>query len=255
MGKTISDICVRTETCDTNENLVREFQQKALTFPFRDRNNGGQNFSMVPKSTSSKDYEWLASRTTSNSPNSYEKHSSCSFTDYRQYPSLELLLYHANIENVDGEVEKSIFQFCTKVSSQDELEKSESIGCSISQEDSELDESPVIKADVSSSNEDSLIEFPILERIRSNAIELQPVKAPGGKFLSEQQFYIQNANCEWEIVSIESWNPWNGTWQVMGEDGISFPAAPIALKTKEEYEFLSRERVFRTRSFGSLSEI
>jgi len=68
---------------------------------------------------------------------------------------------NADSNDADGEMAKTISQFCTKVSSQDELEKSESTGCSISQKDLELDESPVIEGDISSSNEDGLSEIPI----------------------------------------------------------------------------------------------
>jgi len=250
MGKTISDVCARTDICDSNENIVREFQQKALTFHSRDGNNRGQSFSMVPKITSTRDSEWLSSMSTLNSSERYEKYPSSSFIDYQQDSSSESLLYNEDSENLDGKVEKSISQLCTNFSSQDELEKGENVGCSLSEKGSKQDDCHVIEGD-GGSMRDSMGDIPTLERIRSNAMQSKLVEAPQGKFLSEHEFYIQTADCNWERVCIESWNPWNGTWQVRGEDGMSFPAAPIALKTKQEYEFLSRERVFMTRSFGS----
>jgi len=241
MGKTISDVCVRTVICDNNDNIIREFQQNTLTFHFRDVHNRVQSFSMVPKITSSGDSESLSSRSTLNSSEDYEKYPSSSFVDYQQDPSSESLLYLGESENIDGEVKKSTSQLRTNVSSQDEK-----IVCNLSEDSSKQDDSQ------GSSMRDSLSHIPTLERIRSNAMELKIFEAPQGKFVSEHEFYIQDADCNWEKVCIESWNPWNGTWQVRGEDGMTFPAAPIALKTKQEYGFLSRERVFTSRSFSSL---
>jgi len=92
-------------------------------------------------------------------------------------------------------------------------------------------------------------------RKRGNAIEVKPIHRPIGNFLPGKQFYLQNGDLEWEAVTIESWNFWNGTWQVRGEDGMDFPAKPNALKSKEEYTFFTRERRFSFRSFTSGSEI
>jgi len=89
-------------------------------------------------------------------------------------------------------------------------------------------------------------------RMRRDAIQVTPIEPPDPKFMSGKQFFIQNSGYEWEMVILEHWNHWNGTWQVRGEDGISFPAPPIALKNDEEYEFLSRKRSFRLRSFNSM---
>jgi len=91
-------------------------------------------------------------------------------------------------------------------------------------------------------------------RMRQDAIQVTPIEPPDGNFHTGQRFFLQNSGLEWEMVTLEHWNHWNGTWQVRGEDGISFPAAPIALKNDEEYEFLSRERIFRSRSFKSIVE-
>jgi len=92
-------------------------------------------------------------------------------------------------------------------------------------------------------------------RKRGNAIEVTPVDPPSGKILTGKQFYLQNAELEWELVTIENWNSWNGTWEVRGADGMPFPASPIALKSEEEYIFLSRERKFSSRSFQSFSQV
>jgi len=91
-------------------------------------------------------------------------------------------------------------------------------------------------------------------RKRGKAIDLIPIERPEGKFVNEKEFFLQNAEGGWENVTIENWNPWNGTWQVKGVDGTAFPAAPIALKTAEEYGFLSRERRVRPRTFTGISE-
>jgi len=92
-------------------------------------------------------------------------------------------------------------------------------------------------------------------RKRGNAIEVTPIDRPCGKFLPGEQYYLQNGELQWEAVTIESWNFWNGTWQVRGENGVAFPATPSALKTEEEYRFFSRERSFSFRSFSSTEEI
>jgi len=95
---------------------------------------------------------------------------------------------------------------------------------------------------------------PLEVRKRGKAIMIKPIDRPGGKFLNGKHFYLQIAGGEWEKVTIEHWNSWNGTWQVRGPGGIAFPAAPIALKSEEEYGFLSRERSTKSRSFKSLAE-
>jgi len=92
---------------------------------------------------------------------------------------------------------------------------------------------------------------PLEVRKRGKAIMIKPIDRPGGKFLNGKHFYLQIAGGEWEKVTIEHWNSWNGTWQVRGSGGMAFPAAPIALKSEEEYGFLSRERSIKSRSFKS----
>jgi len=90
-------------------------------------------------------------------------------------------------------------------------------------------------------------------RKRGIAIDVKPIDPPGGNILTGKQFYLQNPELEWEAVTIEKWNSWNGTWQVRGLDGTAFPASPKALKSEEEYRFFSRERNFSSRSFKSFS--
>jgi len=92
-------------------------------------------------------------------------------------------------------------------------------------------------------------------RKRGNAIEIKPVACPIGNLLPGKQYYLQNGELQWEAVTIENWNFWNGTWQVRGENGVAFPARPSALKSEEEYRFFSRERSFSCRSFSSTEEI
>jgi len=92
-------------------------------------------------------------------------------------------------------------------------------------------------------------EKPELERQRSNAIQIKSVEAPK-EFREGNQFWVQDPLGHWERVTIETWNHWNGTWQVRDSFGESYPASPIALKNENEYAFLSRERVFEDRRFS-----
>jgi len=103
-------------------------------------------------------------------------------------------------------------------------------------------------------NGKSVDSTPLEVRKRGKAIMIKPIDRPGGKFLNGKHFYLQIAGGEWEKVTIEHWNSWNGTWQVRGSGGTAFPAAPIALKSEEEYGFLSRKRSIKSRSFKSSAE-
>jgi len=87
-------------------------------------------------------------------------------------------------------------------------------------------------------------------RERRNAVRLDSYEMPSGVYKGDRR-YIQFGNDTWETVTIDSWNHWNGTWQVLDTNGRSIQAAPIALKTEDEYRFLSKERTIRYRSFGS----
>jgi len=92
-------------------------------------------------------------------------------------------------------------------------------------------------------------------RVRRDAILVNTIDPPDRKLFLGKTFFLQNSAFDWERVTVEHWNCWNGTWQVRGEDGISFPAAPIALKNAKDHEFLTRERSIRLRSFNNQMEI
>jgi len=102
---------------------------------------------------------------------------------------------------------------------------------------------------VSRGREDSFLP-PSHGRERRNAVRLDSFEMPSGVYKGDRR-YIQFGNDIWETVTIDGWNHWNGTWQVLDTNGRSIQAAPIALKTEDEYRFLSKERTIRYRSFGS----
>jgi len=136
----------------------------------------------------------------------------------------------------------------------DRPEYAECIKRKVNKQDTD-EERNVPTIDIASYDEGNLTEevsSPV--RVRGKAIDVTTLESPGGKFQYGKKFYLQNAGGTWEIVTIENWNHWSGTWQVRGADGTAFPAAPIALKTEEEYGFLSRERLVRARSFKSFAE-
>jgi len=87
-------------------------------------------------------------------------------------------------------------------------------------------------------------------RGRQNAVMVETYEMPSGVYKGDRR-YIQFGNNTWETVTIDSWNHWNGTWQVLDTSGRSIQASPLALKTEDEYQFLSKERTIRYRSFGS----
>jgi len=103
--------------------------------------------------------------------------------------------------------------------------------------------------DASRSLEDSFIP-PSLGRDRTNAVRVETYEMPSGVYNGDQR-YIQFGNDIWETVTIDCWNYWNGTWQVLDTSGHSIQAAPLALKTEDEYRFLSKKRTISYRSFGS----
>jgi len=102
---------------------------------------------------------------------------------------------------------------------------------------------------VSRGREDSFLP-PSHGRERRNAVRLDSFEMPSGVYKGDRR-YIQFGDDIWETVIIDGWNHWNGTWQVLDSNGRSIQAAPIALKTEDEYRFLSKERTIRYRSFGS----
>jgi len=239
MGGILSDICFRTEVQTNNENLIRDFQLKALSFPTNGSGKRGQSFGIVSKSILSQDTEWSSSNITSsiNESGKEHMHSDCSYCQLDS--SSDFLLYHAKQDNKECRAKKSISQLSASFSSLIEFEEAHIYCSGISQQALEQDDTPVIVGNNVSSR-DHPSEIPTLERVRSNAIELKPAKAPQGKFVREKQFYVRKSYGDWESVRLESWNAWNATWQVRGADDISFSAAPIALKSKEDYEFLSK---------------
>jgi len=103
--------------------------------------------------------------------------------------------------------------------------------------------------EASRSREDSFIP-PNNGRDRTNAVRIDTHEMPSGVYNGDQR-YIQFGNDIWEPVTIDCWNYWNGTWQVLDASGRSIQAAPLALKTEDEYRFLSKKRTISYRSFGS----
>jgi len=251
MGGNFSDICFRTELCASNENIILDFQHNALSFPTNISSKRRPSVGTVSKSTSNQDRS--SSKITSSIAESVKEYMKSGCINSKLHSS-DSSLHDAKEENNEARAKKSILPFSTSFSSQVEPEEVECVCInSISKQVLEQNDIPVIVGN-NFSCKDGISETPTLERVRSNAIELKPAEAPQGKFVREKRFYIRKSYGDWESVCLESWNSWNATWQVRGGDGISFPAAPIALKSKDEYEFLSRNRVVNCRSFGSLSE-
>jgi len=91
---------------------------------------------------------------------------------------------------------------------------------------------------------------PSNSRQRRNAMKVKTHDRPSGIYKGDR-FYVQYGSGLWETVTIESWNHWNGTWQVRDNKGHTMQAASIALKTYEQYRYLSKERDFGNRSFES----
>lgn len=87
-------------------------------------------------------------------------------------------------------------------------------------------------------------------RQRRNAIKVDTYEKPSGLFKGDRR-YIMFGSGLWETVTVDNWNHWSGTWQVIDSGGRSFQAAPLALKTEEEYRFLSKDRTCGHRSFAS----
>lgn len=89
-------------------------------------------------------------------------------------------------------------------------------------------------------------------RQRRNAIakKVDTHERPRGLYKGDRR-YIQFRSGLWETVTVDNWNHWNSTWQVIDSSGRSMQAAPLALKTEEEYQFLSKPRIIGYRSFAS----
>jgi len=157
--------------------------------------------------------------------------------------SILYVAYPGDEEKDFGQIERGAVYEQTKCARCSKLDAEQQV------EDDELIIPPIDTDESDGETLDETVSSPV--RMRGNAIDLIPVESPGGKFLHGKEFWLQNPEGGWERVTIENWNHWNGTWQVRGADGTAFPAAPIALKTEEEYRFLSRERNVRSRSFKS----
>jgi len=229
MGTCLSNLCYGAEVGDCSENrLSREFEEKDVSFPCISDSARKQSCGLVPQ----------------NGLITPQKHGEDSFS-YSISSELSESILVIGEANLEDKVEKSISQFSSSFS------KAESTGCSILRNEAQSEET-------ASNSGESVLGLKVeacSERLRSGAIDIKTIISPEGKFLSEKQFYTQRGNGEWESVRIEHWNPWNGTWQVKGSNDKTFAAAPIALKSITEYEFLSRERYCNPRTFGSLRSI
>jgi len=228
MGTCLSNLCYGAEVGDCSENLSREFEEKDVSFPCISGSARKQSCGLVPK----------------NGLIATCKHGEDSFS-YSSSSELSESIMVIGEANLEDKVEKSISQFCSSFS------QAESTGCSTLRKEAQFEET-------ASNSGESILDLKVeasSERLRSGAIDIKTVNSPKGKFLSEKQFYTQRGNGEWESVRIEHWNPWNGTWQVKGSNDKTFAAAPIALKSIREYEFLARERHCSPRTFGSLQNI
>jgi len=215
MGNCLLNICYEAKFRDSSKSLSREFGKKEVSFACVSSSNRQQTFGFVP-TTNSQDSESIT----------HEEHSVCNSVSSKLSESI-LVIVETNTED---KVEKSISHFSKSISPKGEHEKEESVGCSLQKETQ-----PEEKSEESILGKICLIVEPSSERLRSSAIDIKTFSSPDGKFLSEKQFYTQSGNGEWENVSIEDWNSWNGTWQVRGSDDRTFAAAPIALKSKEEF--------------------
>jgi len=247
MWNALLDFCGRRGVPERNKNISGGFQNKSVTFPSHAIIEREQSIKLSVDILT-QNTQWVSSGSKIRTKH-FDFDCPSNSESFLQYSSAELK------ECDDRTTGKSLAGSSTRLlflGGQNIAETDESgmsiyhtkpyatamiRGESFSFESANSDTSPLVK-----------------ERIRSNAIEIKPVDSPGGIFCKEKQFYVQNQESVWEIVNIERWNPWNGTWQVKGADSVSFPAAPIALKSKEQYEFLSRERIVEPRSFGSCSE-
>jgi len=247
----LSNVCVCNQSRENRESLGREFQQQDRSFTPRVITKRRRSFGEVPQISSVEECEWTSASTPSDKSSVY---SPCSFNDDMWETLPRSGLSSDEERDTEDEVQSSISQqsvssFCSFKNCSGS--KADEIPLQRSSQKSKVDNNAAIAC---GSVVDSPLETPTLGRGRSNAVELKPVKRPGGKFLTDDRYYLQHATGEWECVTIKSWNQWNGTWQVKGNDEKTFPAAPIALKNKEEYVFLSRRRSVKPRSFGSFAD-
>jgi len=233
MGNVLSNFCAERGVPESNKTIKEGFQSKSITFPSHaiiERGLSVDNSSQNNQRLSSGKISATNLNTTNNSESFFKE--SGGRTSGKSFTSSCSRLSSVGGQNIAETDESGISIYFTKPY-----------------------DTPTISVESVSVKSVNIVTTPLeKERVRSNAIEIMAVDSPGGMFCEEKQFYVQNPESVWEIVNIEGWNPWNGTWQVKGADTVSFPAAPIALKSKEEYEFLSRERTVKPRSFGSFSD-
>jgi len=205
MGNCLSNLCYGAEVGDFSENrLSREFEEKDVSFPCFSYSARKQTCGLVPKNVLI-------------TPQNHVEHS-FSYSTSSELSESILVVGEATLED---KVEKSISHFSSSFSYE------ESTGYSILRKEAQSEET-------ASNSGESVLGLKVegsSERMRSGAIDIKTVNSPKGKFLSEKQFYIQRGNGEWESVSIEHWNPYNGTWQVKGSNDQTFAVAPIALKS------------------------
>jgi len=243
MGKTFSDVCVPKRIQEENINLSRDFQKKGVTFPSNIFTKEALNSNTVSDGNSSQNTDWLWSgsipsttkKLDANTPSSsvgYLQYSGSTYDSAEKYFSYlrSSLSFAGDLDIAEGDVTSTPGNYSNPNVN------------SISRRETEYEKKSTIAPSL-----------PPMKRIQLNATEFKPVDPPGGKFVIEKQFYIQNSESQWEVVNLERWNSWNGTWQVKGEDSDSFPVAPIELKSKEQYEFVSRAPKVKPRSFVIVS--
>jgi len=246
MGNIESDFCLHKRAQEKNVNLRREFQQKCVTFPSRVYIKKGNL--ATSEGTSSKVTECFDSEYTINSKKKFDLYSPSKSVNVLEYSPSQ------SGESAYGISGKCFTNIHTSSSIRVEQDVAESVESMLRYHSKRNHTIPIRGECLSSEKSISVASPPALERVRSNAIELKAVDPPSDKIFKEKQLYVYNIEKGWEVVSIVSWNAWNGTWQVKGADSECFPAAPSALKSKEQYEFLSKERVVYPRSFNSFSE-
>jgi len=248
MGNILSDFCLHQEARESNENLRREFQQKSVNFPTCVRTKRGQSISAASEGTSSQITECLSSEYTITAKKKFDLYSQSNSMNVLQYSPSQSGESAYGISGKYSPHLHSSFSFPV------EQDTAESMESSMLRYYTKLNDTTLIREESLSKKSISVGSTAAMERVRSNAIELTTVDPPSDKIFKDTQLYVHNIDKEWEAVSIVSWNAWNGTWQVKGTDSECFPAAPSALKSKEQYEFLSRERIVYPRSFSSFSE-
>jgi len=246
MGNFFSDFCVPKGIQEENVNLSREFQKKGVTFPSNIATKEALNITTVSDGVSSQNTDWLWAGSIPSTTKKLSVNSPSSSEGYLQYSSAEL------VGSTYDTAEKYFSYLRTSLSFPGQLNTADGDETSMPGNYSNPNVNSMIRNETYEKRTTIAASIPSMKRIRSNATEFRPVGPPGGKFFVEKQFYIQSSESQWEVVNIERWNSWNGMWQVKGEDSDSFPVAPIELKSKEQYDFLSMGQKVKPRSFSSV---